>query len=215
MGYGGLSAMVSDVDALIAEAKRAAPARAAGAGRTASAPRQSPSSGSRAVKALGIGLAGAALTIWIASLLGSQDGASAPPSTSAPSQSLARTTPPPSASAAQVASATGPARLAPRRSESSRELPASALEERPPAGSDLVFTAAQIRYCLSEDIRLESARDVALSNQDISRFNSMISDYNGRCGNYRYRPGVLESVREAVQPFTATLRAEGRARFGY
>jgi hypothetical protein len=83
----------------------------------------------------------------------------------------------------------------------------------PPLGADRVLGAAQIRYCLSEDIRLEAARDVVSVNADVDRFNAMIEDFNTRCSNYRYRREVFESVQRQVQANRTALQAEGIARF--
>jgi hypothetical protein len=87
------------------------------------------------------------------------------------------------------------------------------MEQLPPIGPDRVLEAAQIRYCLSEDIRLEAARNVANADTDVDRFNSMINDYNSRCASYRYRRQVYESVQREVQSNRASLQAEGVARF--
>ena len=68
------------------------------------------------------------------------------------------------------------------------------IEEMPPVGTNLVLAPAQLRYCLSEAIRLDAAR-TAMNNyvqSDVSRFNAMIDNYNGRCGSFRYRKGALE-----------------------
>jgi hypothetical protein len=88
-------------------------------------------------------------------------------------------------------------------------------EERPPVGTDNVLSAAQITYCLSEDVRLEAARGAisAYVDADLARFNSMVADYNSRCGRFRYRPGALEAARSAVERNRDTLAAEGRGRF--
>ncbi len=88
-------------------------------------------------------------------------------------------------------------------------------EEIPPVGTKLVLGPAQIRYCLSEDIRIEAAR-TALNNyleSDVDRFNAMIGDYNSRCSDFRYRSGSLESAKTLVERNRPTLEAEGRARF--
>jgi hypothetical protein len=83
----------------------------------------------------------------------------------------------------------------------------------PPLGADRVLGAAQIRYCLSEDIRLEAARDAVSVDADVDRFNAMIEDYNTRCSNYRYRREVFESVQRQVQANRMALQTEGIARF--
>jgi peptidoglycan hydrolase-like protein with peptidoglycan-binding domain len=88
-------------------------------------------------------------------------------------------------------------------------------ESMPPAGQDLVFSVAQIRYCLAEDIRLEGAKS-AINNyidSDIDRFNQMVSDYNSRCERFRYRNGTLENARRDIESYRSQLQLEGRNRF--
>lgn len=95
------------------------------------------------------------------------------------------------------------------------QAPSRPQESMPPVGQDLVFSAAQIRYCLAEDIRLEGARS-ALKNyidSDLDSFNAMVADYNSRCGSYRYRSGTLESARLDIEPHRSQLQAEGGNRF--
>lgn len=88
-------------------------------------------------------------------------------------------------------------------------------EELPPVGTNNVLSSAQLRYCLAEDIRLESAK-AAVNNyidSHVDRFNGMVSDYNSRCGQFRYRKGALESARGEVERFRTELQSEGRERF--
>ena len=88
-------------------------------------------------------------------------------------------------------------------------------EEKPPVGSNLVFSTAQIRYCLAEDIRMESAKSVVNNyvDSDVDRFNAMVADYNSRCGSFRYRSGALESARREIEQYRSQLQSEGRSRF--
>lgn len=93
--------------------------------------------------------------------------------------------------------------------------PSSPQESMPPVGQDLVFSTAQIRYCLAEDIRMEGVKS-ALNNyidSDVDRFNAMVADYNSRCGSFRYRSGALESARRDIEPYRSQLQSEGRSRF--
>ena len=95
------------------------------------------------------------------------------------------------------------------------QAPSVPQESKPPVGQDLVFSTAQIQYCLAEDIRMEGAK-AALNNysdSDVDRFNAMVADYNSRCGSFRYRSGALESARRDVEPYRSQLQAEGRSRF--
>jgi hypothetical protein len=88
-------------------------------------------------------------------------------------------------------------------------------EARPPVGTDIVLSSAQIRYCLSEKIRLEGAQSVldTYSQTDVDRFNGMVNDYNSRCGSFRYQAGTLDAVRAQVDANQLELQSEGRARF--
>jgi hypothetical protein len=78
-----------------------------------------------------------------------------------------------------------------------------------------VLSSAQIRYCVSEDIRLSAGKVVVNQylDTDVARFNALVSDYNSRCGQFQYRRGALESARADVEARRATLEAEGVARF--
>lgn len=94
-------------------------------------------------------------------------------------------------------------------------VPSAPQESKPPVGQDLVLSAAQIRYCLAEDIRMDAAKLVLnnYSESDVDRFNEMVKDYNSRCGSFRYHRGALESARRDVEPHRSKLQAEGRGRF--
>ena len=85
------------------------------------------------------------------------------------------------------------------------------VEERPPIGSGNILGASQIRYCLSEKIRVEAYQGGVNSNSESSvyAFNRFVDDYNARCSNFRYRRGLLESVRSEVEADRARLEQEG------
>lgn len=84
-------------------------------------------------------------------------------------------------------------------------------EEIPPVGSGLTFGRNQIRYCLSEEIRIEAWENEVnhYSESSVDAFNFAVNDYNARCSNFRYRSGSLESVRSEVEPNRHSLAAEG------
>jgi hypothetical protein len=86
-------------------------------------------------------------------------------------------------------------------------------EERPPVGTGLSLTQANIRYCAFQTARLDSARTVVTAERDITRFNSLIQDLNSRCSNYRYRPSDKAVVDGEVSARRPILQAEGRALF--
>ena len=208
-GFAGLSSLVSDVE-IDADAPKSASAPPVSAkqeppgeeqksapnaqqsgqpqptAQTYQAPIQ-PSGNSGWKWVLGIGAVIA--VVWMAgSGNKNQTSTSYPSSPSAPSYSPPAATP------------TAPSRLS---------------EELPPVGTNNVLSGAQLRYCLAEDIRLESAK-AAVNNyidSHVDRFNGMVSDYNSRCGQFRYRKGALESARSEVERHRADLQAEGRGRF--
>ena len=87
-------------------------------------------------------------------------------------------------------------------------------EEVPPQGSGQVLSDNQIRYCLSQDIRI-SAWGTAVdhfSQTAIDSFNSAVGDYNMRCANYKYRRGSLERVRLEVEARRVDLQADGTSK---
>lgn len=208
-GFAGLSSLVSDVDTTpIPPAPKKEPAAAPSAGHAASQPTQprpptsqqrqtyqepaQPSSGGSSGGEWVLGIAAVIGILW---LIGQSDKNTTSP---APAYS-------PSAQTAT------PSYSPPAESQA----PSRPQESMPPVGKDLVFSTAQIRYCLAEDIRLEGAKS-AVNNyidSDVDRFNAMVADYNSRCGSFRYRSGALESARRDIEPYRSQLQAEGRNRF--
>lgn len=78
---------------------------------------------------------------------------------------------------------------------------------KPPVGTDILLSVAQIRWCLREDIHIDVLRPMATSNAQIVQFNAIVSDYNGRCGSFRYRDGALERARREVNAQRARIIA--------
>lgn len=85
------------------------------------------------------------------------------------------------------------------------------LEEIPPVGNGLVLSHNQMRYCLSEEVRLGVIKDVINSNSEfeIDSFNAAVNYYNSRCSSYKYPQGLLESVQREVSLNHSTLVVEG------
>ena len=206
-GFAGLSSLVSDVDTTPPAAAKTEPtASAPSSGRPAQQavepqpsqphqtyqePAQPSSSGSSGGKWV-MGIAAVIGVLW---LIGQSDKS---PNSPAPAYS----------SPAQTAT---PSYLPPAEPQA----PSRPLESMPPVGQDLVFSTAQIRYCLAEDIRMEGAKS-ALNNyidSDVDRFNAMVADYNSRCGSFRYRNGELEGARREIEPYRSQLQSEGSDRF--
>lgn len=208
-GFAGLSSLVSDVDTTPPPPapKTESAGSTTSTGRPASQAAQpqsqqptqrqayqeppQPSSGSSGGKWI-LGIAAVVGLLW---LIGQSD----------------KNTPSPSPAYSPPAQSAAPSYSPPAQPQA----PSVPQESKPPVGQDLVFSTAQIRYCLAEDIRMEGAK-AALNNysdSDVDRFNAMVADYNSRCGRFRYRSGALESARRDVEPYRSQLQAEGRSRF--
>lgn len=88
-------------------------------------------------------------------------------------------------------------------------------EEAPPAGNGRVFNHSQIKYCLSEKIRISAWEGLVdeYSETSVDAFNAAVNDYNLRCSNFRYRAGSLESVSAEVEAnrYALTLQGEAKA----
>jgi hypothetical protein len=85
------------------------------------------------------------------------------------------------------------------------------VEERPSTGEGSTLNADQVRYCLSEDIRISAGRSVLNRYQpsEVDRFNVMVKDFNDRCGDFRYRASQLQIVKSEVEANRALLWAAG------
>jgi len=81
----------------------------------------------------------------------------------------------------------------------------------PPVGTNNILGRDELRYCLSEAIRMSAMKEEVdlYSETEVDRFNATIQDYNCRCGQFRYRKGSLESVRREVEAQKIRLEAEG------
>jgi len=87
----------------------------------------------------------------------------------------------------------------------------SVSEEKPPIGAGNLFNRSQIRYCLSEGIRIDAMRGFIdqYSKHEVNQFNFYVNDHNGRCGSFRYRRGTLEAIRNEVENNRYVLEQEG------
>ena len=70
--------------------------------------------------------------------------------------------------------------------------------EKPTGGTGNVLSMAQIRWCVREQIRLDTMEPRTQSNTAVSHFNSLVNDYNIRCTNFRYRKGDFERAQQEV-----------------
>jgi hypothetical protein len=87
-------------------------------------------------------------------------------------------------------------------------------EQRPAVGEGLVLSAAEIRYCLAEEIRVNGMQKAVnqYSASSVDAFNRAVSDYNSRCSHFRYRSGTLEALRREVESRRAALELDGMQR---
>jgi hypothetical protein len=84
-------------------------------------------------------------------------------------------------------------------SPSYRPAPA-ATEEKPPVGQGALESEPQIRYCLSQGIRVQGADKAvnADSKAEVTRFLPLVDDYKSRCGSDRFGLGV-QAVKGGVE----------------
>lgn len=222
-GFSGLSSLVSDVDSAVANAKQesARPSGADAESVPASAeepdvehqPNRSATSQPPDVSSTGKWLLGIAAVIGMLWLFSSGSEDKNIPVPAKPRVASVPSSPTP----LQIPSASVKDPFADLVVQERAPVQVSArpTEERPPVGTDNVLNYAQLRYCLSEDIRIGVAKTAvnSYSESDVDRFNAMVNDYNSRCGQFRYRRGSLESVRSDIERYRSTLVAEGRSRF--
>ena len=109
----------------------------------------------------------------------------------------------------EEATAPEPAYIAP--APESAPIQVNNIEEMPPVGNGLVFNNNQIRYCVFEDVRLETIQKIinSYSQNEVDNFNANVSDYNSRCHHYKYRAGALEGIQSEVIVRHAALVVEG------
>ena len=81
-------------------------------------------------------------------------------------------------------------------------------------GRDRILTREELRYCRSEEVRLEAMEPMVDSGNgsQVDLFNRHVDDYNRRCGSFRYREGMLDSIQREIDEQRARLRAEGAER---
>ena len=150
-----------------------------------------------------LGIAAIIAVVWVI-----DEVARTPPSsTSGPSSSTPAHSPP--ARSAAPSYSIAPAQL------QAPSLPSRPEEAKPSIGQKTLFSLAQIRYCLAEDIRIDGARSAVndYSGSDVDGFNALVGDYNSRCGTIHYGRGTLERARRDIEPYRSQLQAEGRSRF--
>jgi len=84
---------------------------------------------------------------------------------------------------------------------------------KPPVGTNKVLSVAQIRWCLREDIRNETRRSYINTNFEVNRFNKMVTDYNKRCGTFRYKIGSLKRAKRDIRGMRLQIVNEASMEF--
>ena len=89
--------------------------------------------------------------------------------------------------------------------------PAKTYESQPMPGIDNVLEDSELRYCISQKIRIQGWEpNVNTSSQtSVDAFNWAISDFNSRCASYRYKTQVMDRVRSEVNSRSTDLLFEG------
>jgi hypothetical protein len=82
--------------------------------------------------------------------------------------------------------------------------------EEPPIGSGNMLSQPNIRYCLYQKERMRVMESDLRGPDEISAFNTVVADYNGRCGNFQYRETDLRIVTDEVKEKSEALAAEAR-----
>lgn len=86
----------------------------------------------------------------------------------------------------------------------------SFVEEMPPVGTDTLFTQSNIRYCMFQEVRLDFIKPRVSTNYEIDKFNQLVSDYNSRCGSYRYMPGDRSAVEAELSQKRSGLELQAQ-----
>jgi len=83
--------------------------------------------------------------------------------------------------------------------------------DKPQAGTGNFLSVPQIRWCIREEIRLNTMQtrlNTNSANAAINYFNTLVNDYNARCGDYKYRQGAWEQAYRDVNSEKERITAE-------
>lgn len=89
----------------------------------------------------------------------------------------------------------------------------SPTETAPPPNISRALTAPELRYCTFQNARLDHLRSMIsqTSQNEINRFNALISEYNTRCGRFSYRSGALAPVEAEARRRDAEFQRDASA----
>jgi uncharacterized membrane protein len=88
-------------------------------------------------------------------------------------------------------------------------------EDKPPIGNGLALSRDQIRYCLSQKIRIDSIDKIVNTSLsgEVDSFNALVGDYNSRCSHFKYRRGSLEGVPTEVDGERFNIEAAAQSKW--
>ncbi len=82
--------------------------------------------------------------------------------------------------------------------------------EMPPVGRDNILNLPQLRWYVREKIRIETMRNLASNNRAIGEFNAMVDNFNSRCGNFRYKQGLLARAQADIDAIKDQIIADAK-----
>ena len=84
-------------------------------------------------------------------------------------------------------------------------------ETKPAAGTNNVLSYAELRYCFAEKVRMDAIEPAVnlYVQEEVDKFNALVSDYNIRCGQFRYRKNDYASAERYVENNRAAIVQEG------
>lgn len=103
---------------------------------------------------------------------------------------------------------------APSLPSTKTDIPADTQEEVVPSYGGGALSLPQLRYCIRQGERLNTARSMVDSYQQQSKFNAAITDYNTRCGSFQYDQRDMAIVRSEIDQVREKLNADAAAIVG-
>ena len=88
-------------------------------------------------------------------------------------------------------------------------VPTEPIERLPVAGSNIVLTQDNIRYCLFQQVRLEALGPLTAAT-DLTIFDALASDWNARCARAQYPSTERDAIGAELATRRSTLEAQGR-----
>jgi hypothetical protein len=82
--------------------------------------------------------------------------------------------------------------------------------EIPPVERDNILNLPQLRWYVREKIRIETMRNLASNNRAIGEFNAMVDNFNSRCGNFRYKQGLLTRAQADIDAIKDQIIADAK-----